>query len=120
MNQLGAIMAQLSGIHFEKIGSIFEDCTGNFLIGECLSPSLLWQWRDSLDGIDRGPFSEERQDLDSLVSASITHAKELSLTPHAFFAPIPVHSEYPNWTSYRTAVARWNDFVAIGEKVENS
>ena len=120
MKQLAAIMEQLSKIRFEKIGSLFEDGDGHYSIGECLSPSLLWQWRDELDGIDRGPFIEEDRYLDSLASAFVSHARELPLRPHAFFAPIPDPSEYPNWASYKAAVSRWNDFVVVGEKIDNS
>lgn len=42
------------------------------------------------------------------------------MTPHAFFAPIPELDEYASWTSYRAAVARWNDFVAINQKIDHS
>lgn len=113
-------MAQLSTIRFDEIGSLVEHGDGNYVVGECLSPALLWQWRDSLEGIDRGPFLEEAQYLGSLVSAFTSHAMELPLTPHAFFAPIPHHSKYPDWTRYRAAVRRWNDFVSIGGKLESS
>lgn len=120
MKQLGALMRQLSTLHFEKIGSLFEDDSGNLVVGECLSPALVWQNRDSLDGIERGPFLHESQYLDSIISALISHAKELPLSPHAFLAPIPHHTEFSSWSSYRAAVGRWNDFVAIGAKVGSS
>ncbi|KJK73544.1 hypothetical protein H634G_11202 [Metarhizium anisopliae BRIP 53293] len=120
MRQLGTIMAQLSTLRLDKIGSLFEDCNGNYVVGECLSPTLLWQERDSLDGIERGPFLQESQYLESLVTAFISHAIELPLSPHAFFAPIPDYSEYSSWSSYRAAVSRWNDYVAIGAKIESS
>lgn len=120
MSQLGAIMAELSVFHFDKIGSIFEDHTSSYSVGECLSPTLLWQCRDTLGGINRGPFFEDSRYFDSLISVFIAHSKELSLTPHAFFAPIPDHSEYSTWASYKTAVKRWNDFVAVGSKIEDS
>ncbi len=120
MKQLGSIMAQLSMLRFDMIGSLFEDSDGRYVVGECLSPALLWQRRDSLEGIERGPFLREDQYLDSLVSAFTFHATELELTPHAFFAPIPDYSEYSTWASYRAAVRRWNDFVAIGAKIESS
>ncbi|KJZ73728.1 hypothetical protein HIM_06846 [Hirsutella minnesotensis 3608] len=120
MRQLGAIMAQLSILHFDSIGSLIQDSDNNYVVGECLSPTLLWQWRDSIEGLDRGPFRKEVQYLDSLISAFTSHAMELPLTPHVFFAPVPDHSEYPDWTSYRAAVRRWNDFVAIGAKDESA
>ncbi|KAK7403933.1 hypothetical protein QQX98_010303 [Neonectria punicea] len=120
MRQLGAIMSYLSEIHFDKIGSLFEDSDGNYSVGECLSPSLLWQHRDELEGIDRGPFHQESQYFHSLISAFIAHAKELPLTPHSFFAPIPDPFEYPHWTSYRQAVERWRTFCSVDDKVEGS
>lgn len=121
MRQLGAIMFQLMEIRFDRIGSIFEDKNGEFSIGECLSPSLLWQWRDSVESFtDRGPFSEESQYLESLVSMFTSHAKELPLKPHVFFAPIPDSLDYPTWNSYKAAGERWNDFIAIGDKIEHS
>ncbi|TWU72927.1 hypothetical protein ED733_000798 [Metarhizium rileyi] len=120
MKQLGVLLGQLSTLRFDKIGSLFEDASGNYVVGECLSPTLTWQERDSLDGIERGPFLHESQYLESLISALVSHAKELPLSPHAFFAPIPDHTEFTSWSSYRAAISRWNDYVAIGEKIEGS
>ncbi|KAF7552499.1 hypothetical protein G7046_g7388 [Stylonectria norvegica] len=120
MRQLGAIMFSLSEIHFDNIGSLVEDYAGNYSIGECPSPSLLWQSRDELEGIDRGPFAQDSQYFHSLVSAFIAHSKELSLTPHSFFAPIPDPFDYPNWTSYCGAVERWQTFCSVDDKVEGS
>ncbi|KAL5595116.1 hypothetical protein FOVSG1_008805 [Fusarium oxysporum f. sp. vasinfectum] len=120
MKQLGAIMSRLSDCHFDKIGSLLEDSNGNTFVGECLSPSLLWQHRDELEGIDRGPFDQESQYLQSLVSAFKAHAEELPLSPHSFFAPIPDPFEYPNWTSHRQTVEGWRAFCSIGDKVEGN
>ncbi|KAF5592100.1 kinase-like domain-containing protein [Fusarium pseudocircinatum] len=70
--------------------------------------------------IDRGPFDQESQYLKSVISAFAAHAEGLPLTPHSFFAPIPDPFEYPNWTSYRKAVERWQAFCSIGDKVEGN
>lgn len=59
-------MSYISEIHSDRIGSLFEDGDGNYSVGECLSPSLLWQYRDELEGIDRGPFYQERKHLQKL------------------------------------------------------
>lgn len=116
ISQLGTIMSCLSDIHFDKIGSLFEDSTtGNCSIGECLNPSLIWQWRDRLNGIDRGPFQSQSQYLSSLISAFTSHAKNLPLTPHSFFAPIPNPFEYPHWTNYTAAIDKWRIFCDVGE-----
>ncbi|KAF5720570.1 RNase H domain-containing protein [Fusarium globosum] len=120
MTQLGTIMSHLSDNHFDKIGSLFQDNNGNYFVSECLNPSLLWQHRDELEGIDRGPFDQESQYLRSLISAFTAHAEEFSLSPHSFFAPIPDPFEYPNWASYRKAVDRWQAFCSIGDKIEGN
>ncbi|KAF4439463.1 Protein-glutamate O-methyltransferase SPCC1393.13 [Fusarium austroafricanum] len=93
MSQLGAIMSELSDRRFEKIGSIFNDGNGSYFVAECLSPSLTWQERDSLD-LDRGPFDEEHDYFMSFISAFTSHAQELQLTPHTFFAPVPDMLDY--------------------------
>ncbi|KAK4031791.1 hypothetical protein C8A01DRAFT_41762 [Parachaetomium inaequale] len=120
LSQLGAITAQLSQLRFDKIGSLSHDSAGNFTIGECLSPWLTWQQRDLLANIDRGPYDDETAYLESLMSVYIAHAKELPMTPHAFFAPIPDPAEYPSWASFRAAASRWNNFVAVGQKIDHS
>ncbi|PQK14238.1 hypothetical protein BB8028_0004g11680 [Beauveria bassiana] len=120
--QLGAVMGRLSMLRFDKIGSVFEDGRGSYVVGECLSPALIWQHRDSLEdnAVERGPFTYDGQYLASLISAFVGHAKELSLSPHVFFAPIPYEGDYSTWSSYRAAANRWNDYVAVVAKVESS
>lgn len=119
MEQLGSIMAELSDHCFDEIGSMFNDGNGGYIIGECLSPTLTWQERDSLN-LNRGPFQQERRYLVSLVSAFTSHAKELPLTPHVFNAPLPDELHYKTIDSHRTAVRRWKDFVAVGQKIDHS
>ncbi|KAK1765978.1 hypothetical protein QBC33DRAFT_579267 [Phialemonium atrogriseum] len=97
MSQLGAMTLQLWQLRLNKVGSLFQDGNDGFVVGECLSPSLMWQQRDSLEGIDRGPFSDERAYFNALLSAYISHAEELPF-----------------------AVNRWNDFVTIGQKIDHS
>ncbi|KAF5535558.1 altered inheritance of mitochondria [Fusarium napiforme] len=95
MNQLGFIMSRLSKVHFDKIGSLFEDDNSGFSVGECLSPVLTWRSRDSLEAeIERGPFTEETTYLRSLISAFTAHVEELSLTPYLFFSPPPKPADY--------------------------
>ncbi|EXL65931.1 hypothetical protein FOPG_17868 [Fusarium oxysporum f. sp. conglutinans race 2 54008] len=119
MSQLGAMMSELSIHRFKKIGSLFDDGNGSYAVGECLSPSLTWQERDSLE-LDRGPFNQESDYFVSLISAFTSHAQELSLTPHTFFAPVPDMLDYKSIASYQAASRRWNNFVAIGQKIEHS
>ncbi|RKL50621.1 hypothetical protein BFJ72_g74 [Fusarium proliferatum] len=119
MRQLGAFMSELSTHRFDSIGSLFREGDASYVVGECLSPSLTWQERDSLE-LDRGPFNNEHDYLVSLISAFTSHAKELSLTPHVFFAPVPDMVDYDSLSSYQKASRRWNDFVAIGQKIEHS
>ncbi|KAK1767414.1 kinase-like domain protein [Phialemonium atrogriseum] len=96
MRQLGAITSQLSHLRQPKIGSLFQDSDGNYTIGE------------------------ESAYLEALVAAYVSHAQELSLSYHAFFAPIPDPTEYTSVASYRAAVGWWNDFVAVGQKIDHS
>lgn len=119
MEQLGSIMAELSNHRFAKIGSLFKGGGGDYIVGECLSPSLTWQERDSLD-LDRGPFHQEHDYLVSLISAFTSHARELPFAPHIFYAPVPDDRHYKTTDSYRMASRRWNDFVAIGQKIDHS
>ncbi|KAF4495878.1 kinase-like domain [Fusarium agapanthi] len=119
MSQLGAFMSELSAHPFDRIGCLFRDGNTNYVVGECLSPSLTWQERDSLE-LDRGPFNSEHDYLASLILAFTSHAKELSPTPHTFFAPIPDMVDYESLSSYQKASRRWNDFVATGQKIEHS
>lgn len=119
MSQLGIIMSELSNHHFETIGSLLNNEYGDYFVGECLSPSLTWQDRDSLH-LDRGPFNEEKDHLYGLISAFTAHFQELPLTPHVFFAPVPDIADYKSIESYQIASRRWNDFVAIGQKVDHS
>ncbi|KAG5812658.1 hypothetical protein H9Q74_013031 [Fusarium xylarioides] len=119
MIQLGAFMSELYRHRFDRIGSLFQDGDASYAVGECLSPSLTWQDRDSLE-LDRGPFKTEHDYLVSLISAFTSHAKGLSLAPHVFFAPVPNMLDYESLSSYQKAGRRWNDFVAIGQKIEHS
>lgn len=119
MEQLGVIMARLSNVRFDKIGSLFEDDC--FSVGECLSPVLTWQSRDSIEAeIDRGPFPKEEDYFQSLISIYESHAEELPLTPYLFFSPLPKPDDYPTWDSYKTAVDRRGDFTFIDDKLEGS
>ncbi|KAI1041064.1 hypothetical protein LB505_005852 [Fusarium chuoi] len=119
MTQLGAFISELYRHRFNSIGSLFQDGDASYVVGECLSPSLTWQDRDSLE-LDRGPFNTERDYLVAVISAFTSHAKELSLTPHVFFAPVPDMVDYESLLSYQKASRRWNEFVAIGQKIEHS
>jgi hypothetical protein len=114
-------MSRLSKFHFDKIGSLFEDDNGGFSVRECLSPVLTWQSRDSFETeIDRGSFSQEDCYLRSLISAFVSHAKELPLSPYLFFSPLPKPVDYLTWDSYLAAVDRRGDFIVVGDKLEGS
>lgn len=39
---------------------------------------------------------------------------------HALLAPIPSDEDYTNNKAYKTAVGRWNDFVAVAHKIDHS
>ncbi|KAH6969360.1 kinase-like domain-containing protein [Fusarium avenaceum] len=119
MKQLGVIMSRLSNVRFDKIGSLFED--EGFSVGECLSPVLTWQSRDSIEAeIDRGPFPQEMDYFQSLISIYESHVEELPLTPYFFFSPLPKPDDYLTWDSYKAAVDRRGDFTFINDKLEGS
>ncbi|KIL95592.1 hypothetical protein FAVG1_00329 [Fusarium avenaceum] len=118
MKQLGVIMSRLSNVRFDKIGSLFED--GGFSVGECLSPVLTWQSRDSIEAeIDRGPFPQEVDYFQSLISIFESHTEELPLTPYLFFTTAKP-DDYLTWDSYKIAVDRRGDFTFIDNKLEGS
>ncbi|KAK1255428.1 hypothetical protein MKX08_009423 [Trichoderma sp. CBMAI-0020] len=119
IEQIGSIMAELSDHRFPEIGSLLKADNGDYIIGECLSPSLTWPERDSLD-LNRGPFYQEHDYLTSLILAFTSHARELPFTPHIFYASVPDDIHYKTTDSYRMASRRWNDFVAIGQKIDHS
>ncbi|KAF7553637.1 hypothetical protein G7046_g7046 [Stylonectria norvegica] len=118
MSQLGAIMAELSDHRFGEIGSLFNDENGSCLVGECLSPGLTWQERDSLD-LDRGPFRDERDYLMTLISALTSHMKELPHPNHHLCAPLPNVRDYEIKDNYIAAYARWIDFMAVIDDSKN-
>ncbi|KAH9205929.1 hypothetical protein DL95DRAFT_470104 [Leptodontidium sp. 2 PMI_412] len=119
MSQLGTISSQLLKLRFDKIGSLFEE-DEEYRVKECLSPALIWHQRDSLgDDVARGPFQHENEYHESLLSAFLLHVKELPLEQHAFFAPILKLGEFESFLSHRSAVSRWNDFVALGSKIDS-
>ncbi|KAF4437118.1 kinase-like domain [Fusarium acutatum] len=114
-------MYHLSKIHFDKIGSLFEDVIGGFSVDECLSSVLAWHSRGSLETkIKRGPFTDENLYLRSLISAFTAHAQELPLKPYLFFSPLPKPADYLTWDSFRAATHRRGDFIVAGEKLEGS
>lgn len=118
MRQLGAITAQLYNLRFDKLGSLSEE-GGKYRVAKCLSPQLIWHERDFLT-IPRGPFQQDHEYYESLLRAFLLHIKELPLRQHAFFAPIPELKQFKDLLSYRAAVGRWNDFVTVGSKIDNS
>ncbi|KAH7309125.1 hypothetical protein B0I35DRAFT_441487 [Stachybotrys elegans] len=119
LTQLGVIMSELSEHRFDKIGSLFQDEEGNYVVGECLAPPFIVEERDSLD-IERGPFKQECDYLTSLVEAVKLHAQKLPLEPYLFFAPSLRHTDYDSVESYWEASSRCSEFVAVGQKAAQS
>ncbi|EFR04280.1 protein kinase subdomain-containing protein [Nannizzia gypsea CBS 118893] len=119
MVQLGKVMDQFSQLLFDKIRSLFEE-EGRFRVKSCLLPSFLFHNRYELQGICRGPFSEENEYYRALLSVYCGHIQHLSLGHHALFTPVPVPKEYDCYDSYLAATDRWNGFVTLGSRVENS
>ncbi|KAF2271256.1 uncharacterized protein EI97DRAFT_497351 [Westerdykella ornata] len=110
MKQLGAITAQLLHLRVDKIGSLFEE-EGSYTVKECLSLGHMLHERCTFEEICRGPFDEEQDYYNSLLSAYRQHIQYLPMLHHIFFAPVPLPLEYRSYASYLSATDRWNDFV---------
>ena len=119
MYQLGAITWQLSRIRFNKIGSLFEEGK-TCRIQTCLSHGLVANGRDTLEHLHRGPFSSENEYYRSQFSAFFEHAKYLPLHYHCFLAPVPKRTEYSEYSEFKDASDRWNDFVTVNSKVDTA
>ncbi|VUC26444.1 unnamed protein product [Clonostachys rosea] len=117
MHQLGIIVAKLSQLRFDRIGSLFED-EGGYTIKTCLSMAHTCYGRDSLT-LERGPFETDVDYYKSLTSISILHAQQLPMTPHCLFASIPAPDDFSKWSDYSISINRWNDFMAIGDKTDS-
>lgn len=119
VSQIGGISWQLSQLRTDQIGSLFEE-DGTYQMRSCLSRGLAMNGRYRIDELSRGPFCSEDEYYQALVSAYVEQAKELHLSHHCFFAPVPLPDEYSDRNKYKTAVDRWNDFVTLGSKIDGS
>ncbi|PWY75381.1 RNase H domain-containing protein [Aspergillus heteromorphus CBS 117.55] len=117
--QLGQITYKLSRLRFDCIGSLLEE-NGIFEVGECLSRGHVLNDRYSLEDVPRGPFHSNAEFFDSLVTSLIQHAEVLPLSHHCFVAPVPSPKDFQSNDQYRRACDLWNDFVAIGKKIDSS
>jgi hypothetical protein len=119
MRQLGMLTSKILNSPFEKIGSLYER-EGKVHVGECLSRALTWSSRDSFGDIERGPFSDDKDYYESILSALCHHAGKLPLEHHLFLAPVPKAKDFQTLSSYQSAVRLWNDFAAVDSKVDSS
>jgi hypothetical protein len=119
MRQLGFLIAKILQSPFEKIGSLYE-WGEKVYVGQCLSRTLTWSGRDLCGEIARGPFSNDKDYYDSVLSALRYHAEQLPLSHHLFLAPVPKAKDFETISSYRSAVQLWNDFVTIDWKIDSS
>ncbi|KAM4058385.1 phosphotransferase enzyme family protein [Hirsutella rhossiliensis] len=120
MRQLGNYACQLFQLRFATIGSLFEQDGEDYNIEECLSPGHVLHGRDDIEDISRGPYHGEPDYYSSLVSALLLHAERLPMEHHILLAPVPIPQEYSDFTKYRSAERRWNDYAALGGKAESS
>ncbi|CAK7216783.1 hypothetical protein SCUCBS95973_002923 [Sporothrix curviconia] len=130
MRQLGDFTEQLSRVRFPQIGSLVrhddDGSTGDYAIGPCLAPAFVWSHRHLLDNLKRGPFDRQDAYFAALAEALFHHAQELPMEHHALLAPLPVADEYldsdnsRDSKAYLAAMGRWNDFLAVGSKIDHS
>ncbi|KAE8152071.1 kinase-like domain-containing protein [Aspergillus avenaceus] len=118
LRELGDITWKLSQLRLGRIGSPFEE-NGSFEVKECLSRGHMLHERYDLE-IPRGPFASDAEFYNSLISAFLEHAEALQLSHHCFIAPVPLPNNYEMRTLYTDAVNLWNDFVAVGNKIDSS
>lgn len=120
MHQLGAITSQLLDLQFDKLGSLFEK-VGEYQVGKCLSPGLTFHHRDTLGSdIPHGPFHNDSEYYEALLLAFEAHAQSLRLPHNVFFAPVPTITEFKTRSSTKAAIARRNDLVTVGYKLDST
>lgn len=93
MRQLGSLIARILQSPFEEIGSLYER-EGKVHVGRCLSRTLTWSGRDLYREIAGGPFSNDKDYYDSVLSALRYHAEQLPLSHHLFLAPVPKAKDF--------------------------
>ena len=108
LRQLGVMTWQLSQLRFDQIGSLIEG-REDPMVETCLSRGLLVHDRHSLADLQRGPFVCAADYYSAPVSAFQEHATILPLSPHCFFAPLPLPEEYDNNLQFKSARDRWHD-----------
>ncbi|GKZ26084.1 hypothetical protein AbraIFM66951_009976 [Aspergillus brasiliensis] len=118
LDQLGGITWKLSQLRLDTIGSLYEE-DGAFQINECLWRCYMLHERFLIEG-QHGPFATDAECYDSLVSAFLEHVESLQLSHHCFVAPVPSRQDYQSDKQYRSAVDLWNDFVAVGDKIDSA
>ena len=119
MKQLGILIARILQSPFEEIGSLYrrDDKVG---VGQCLSRTLTWSGRDLCRDIARGPFRNDQDYYDSVLSALRYHAEQLPLDHHLFLAPVPQARDFDSRSSYLSAIQRWNHFATVDQKINSS
>lgn len=120
MCQIGMIASQLLSLRFDKLGSIFE-VAGKYEVRRCLSPGLIFHDRHTLgNDIPSGPFHHESEYYNALLTAFEAHIDGLRIQHSVFFAPVPTKIEFETRASWEAALERWEDLVAVGEKINSA
>jgi hypothetical protein len=105
MEQLGAIVSQLSLLRLDKIGRLFEeDGEDRYSVKAGLSPRYILDGGFTCKEICNGPFYQESDYYKSLLSAYRYQIRYLPMDHHLFFAPVPVSTEYGSFDSYKWAL----------------
>ncbi|KAM3468169.1 hypothetical protein MY5147_008198 [Beauveria neobassiana] len=120
LRQLGKISFDLSNLRFDKIGSLWKK-DDSFGVGEIRAPAFVTQDRYALSmETQRGPFSTEQDYYKALMDALFGHVQDLYMSNHFFRGPAPDPADYPDADNYDLVLDRWNDFMAVGDKIDSS
>ncbi|KAM3514405.1 hypothetical protein MY11210_001959 [Beauveria gryllotalpidicola] len=120
MRQLGKISFDLSKLRFDKIGSLWKK-DDSFGVGEIRAPAFVSQDRHALSmETQRGPFPTEQDYYKALTETFFGHVQDLYMSHHFLRSPVPELADYPDARSYELVLDRWNDFMAVGDKIDSS
>lgn len=82
-------------------------------------PRSFWETRFTIN-FEKGFFFAKGPPRGGSREGGLAGPVRLNLKVSGSAPPIPVHSEYPSWSSYHAAVDKWNNFASVDNKLEGS